>query len=240
MLQPLNQRIKEYIQEMIDSGRWQVGERIPSENELGKIFNASRMTVNRAVKELTELGRLSRVQGLGTYVARFVATAPLFEIQSIRKEIESRGKTYDCSVLAVETRDLCVEKSARTGIEPGEQYYLEVVHRADGQPLQLERRYVNSKIAPAFITQDFTETTGSDYLLRHVPYTEVRHRVEAISADGEVSAHLKLSMGDPCLRLTRQTLSHDRVITHVELIHPGDQFSLSGSFAGSTAKSQVA
>lgn len=240
MLQPLNQQIKVYILERIDSGEWNVGEKIPSESKLSALFKASRMTVNRAVKELTEAGRLERVQGLGTFVARFVATAPLFEIQSIRKEIESRGQEHTCKVLDVGRFTITDKDALHIGIDQGEQYYLEAVHYSDGEPLQYEKRRVNSAIAPAFINQDFTQITASEYLLRHVPYTDVRHTVEAVSADTEISEHLGLELGSPCLRLIRQTLSHEQVITHVELTHPGDKFSLSGLFKGSVAKSQVA
>lgn len=240
MQQSLNRRIKHYIQQTIDAGDWKVGDQIPSEAALCRLFGASRMTVNRAVKELTELGRLSRIQGSGTFVAPFVATAPLFEIQPIRREIENSGRTYDCDVLRVQRKTLGPDEAYRTGIEQGPHFYLEVVHCAEGKPLQLERRYVSSTMAPSFINQDFNKTTASEYLLGHVAYSEVEHTVVAISADAEIANRLDLKVGSPCLRLTRRTLAFRRVITHVELIHPGDQFSLSGKFAGTAAASKVA
>ena len=240
MPKPLNQRIKNFIQVEIDRGNWAVGDQIPSESELARKFNASRMTVNRAVKELTERGLLNRVQGLGTYVSPFVAKAPLFDVRRVREDIESSGKQHSCTILQLGRVQIFAEEALRTGISPGEAYYLEAIHSADGQPLQFEKRLVNSTIAPEFIDQDFTNITASEYLLRHIPYTEVIHTVDAIAMDDLTAGQLEHAVGTPCLRLTRKTLSNENIITHVELIHPGNTFKLTGTFAGSSAVSQVA
>ena len=50
---PAFQRIKEDILTRIRSGEWQEGEMIPGETTLAQTFGVSRMTVNRAVRELT-------------------------------------------------------------------------------------------------------------------------------------------------------------------------------------------
>jgi histidine ammonia-lyase len=68
--QPLYQKVKAYIRKQIDDGRWEPDQRIPSENELVKTLAASRMTIHRALRELTNEGRLIRVQGVGTFVAK--------------------------------------------------------------------------------------------------------------------------------------------------------------------------
>jgi GntR family histidine utilization transcriptional repressor len=238
--QTLNQKIKTYVLDRLESGEWQAGERIPSEADLCALFDASRMTVNRAVRELTEIGVLRRHQGRGTYVADPVATAPLFEIRSVKDEIKQRGQRHGCRVLCAKRVAMTESDVRRTGLEPGDQYFLKAVHFADGEPLQIEERYVSMTAAPGFIFQDFGAVTASEYLLQHVPYTDVIHTVQAIAACDEAGALLGLPIAAPCLRLTRKTLFDDRVITHVELTHPGTKFSLSGRFAGSVARSQVA
>ena len=62
--QPLYRKVKQHLLEQIDSGAWPVNHRLPSEHELVAQFNVSRMTVNRAVRELTDEGRLVRLQGV--------------------------------------------------------------------------------------------------------------------------------------------------------------------------------
>src|SRR3989337_2601956 len=66
---PLYQQVKDYIVGRILAGDWPEGSRVPSENELTREQEVSRMTVHRALRELTAEGWLERVQGAGTYVA---------------------------------------------------------------------------------------------------------------------------------------------------------------------------
>ena len=54
----------------IASGRFQPGDRLPTEAELAKTFSASRSTVARAMRELKGKGLLSRQRGGGTHIAR--------------------------------------------------------------------------------------------------------------------------------------------------------------------------
>ncbi|WFE00852.1 GntR family transcriptional regulator [Taylorella equigenitalis] len=50
---PEYKKIKNYILDQIHKGNWHPDDLIESENELVKRFKVSRMTVNRAVNDLT-------------------------------------------------------------------------------------------------------------------------------------------------------------------------------------------
>ena len=76
--------------------------------------------------------------------------------------------------------------------------------------------------------------------MNHIPFTEVEHTVDAIAADAEIERLLDLGLNTPCLRLTRRTLLNKAIITRVELIHPGDQFRLTGRFPGISLAMSVA
>lgn len=52
----------------IRSGEWKVGEKLPTELELTKIYGVSRITITRAMKDLTEANLVYRVKGSGTFV----------------------------------------------------------------------------------------------------------------------------------------------------------------------------
>lgn len=51
---PLYLQVKQLITEKIHTGEWQANDRVPSESELVKQFECSRMTANRALRELTD------------------------------------------------------------------------------------------------------------------------------------------------------------------------------------------
>ncbi|MEO3388192.1 histidine utilization repressor [Mesorhizobium sp. CAU 1741] len=232
----LNRKIKNYILRSIDRGEWKEGHRVPSEMELARAFAASRMTVNRAIRELTEAGRLERVQGLGTFVASGMPMAPLFEIRSIAREIDLRNGIHSCEVIEAATISASCDAASLLGLSPGEPVFrLVAVHRCDGTPLQFERRLVNPALAPEFLMQDFTCMTASDYLLQHVPFTKVEHLVDAMAPSPDVASLLEIRGDEPCLRLVRTTWHSRRRITHVELIHPGPLFRLGGRFTAAGA-----
>jgi GntR family transcriptional regulator of arabinose operon len=60
--------IYQTLKEAIASGHYKSGQRLPSEADLGKKFGASRMTVNRALRELQLGGIIDRRAGSGSYV----------------------------------------------------------------------------------------------------------------------------------------------------------------------------
>ena len=68
---PAFEQIKTFVKAQITSGAWQAGDTVPSEAALQQQFGVSRMTVNRAVKELAAEGLVTRLRGSGTVVAQW-------------------------------------------------------------------------------------------------------------------------------------------------------------------------
>ena len=85
---PLYRKVKKIIKDRIVSGQWPPEDRIPSENQLVSTLGVSRMTVNRALRELTAEGYLTRVQGVGTFVSPRKPVAAMLEIRPLKKKIK--------------------------------------------------------------------------------------------------------------------------------------------------------
>jgi GntR family transcriptional regulator of arabinose operon len=66
---PKYQQVLDTIKTDILSGRYQPGQKLPSEAGLLKRFGTSRITVGRALRELQQAGLVRRRAGSGTYVA---------------------------------------------------------------------------------------------------------------------------------------------------------------------------
>ncbi len=74
-----HRRVFEHLHANIQSGVLKAGDRLPSEAELGKLFDASRITVAKAVLDLQRMGLVSRRPGAGTHVlAQHHATGHTF------------------------------------------------------------------------------------------------------------------------------------------------------------------
>ncbi|MGO4697748.1 GntR family transcriptional regulator [Paenibacillus sp. 2TAB26] len=66
---PLYQKIQDYIRELIATEGLKAGDRIPTEKDLMKLFNVSKITVVNAMVGLANDGIISRVPGKGSFVS---------------------------------------------------------------------------------------------------------------------------------------------------------------------------
>jgi len=71
--QPLYQQLKDRIRESISSGELKAGHTLPDERSFALELGLSRMTVRRAIVELTDEGLFERIPGRGTFVKRLGA-----------------------------------------------------------------------------------------------------------------------------------------------------------------------
>lgn len=229
--QPRYVQIKETIRHRIRSGDWVEGVQIPSEHKLLEEFSVSRMTVHRALRDLTDEGLLTRVQGLGTFVAERPPSMEVVELRNIADEIAARGNRHSCTV----ERLLAVVADAglarRFNLPVGAKlFHSVVVHRESDVPVQLEERWVNPAAAPDYLEQDFTRQTPGEYLIRLKAAPQVEHVIEAVAPTDETARLLEIPVAEPCLRVTRRTWSAGQVVTVAMLVHPGSRYRLGARF----------
>ncbi len=183
---PLYQQIKRYIINQIESGAWSVGQRITTELELTEQFNVSRMTVNKAIRDLVSEGRLQRTPRLGTFVCQVQdkAESPLVDIRNIAIEVAERGKTYSNKVVAQSQINADDATATKLGVMRGSPvFFSEIIHYADDMPIQLELRWVNPQYAKDYLKQDFAEQNATQYLFEACPLSAIEHSVEAVTID---------------------------------------------------------
>ncbi|NOH79620.1 histidine utilization repressor [Vibrio sp. RE86] len=227
---PLYLQIKQFISSQIDKGYWPVGHRITTELELTEQFGVSRMTVNKAIRDLVSEGRLVRRPRLGTFVCApdDKAESPLLDIRNIAKEVEQRGKDYSNKVLKQVALVADDAVATKLGVMLGSRvFYSEIIHFEDSSPIQLELRWVNASYAPNYLEQDFSVMTPNQYLSENCPLSAIEHTVEAIVADESVRSALRLGINEPCLLLNRRTWSKDKLVSTALLYHPGTRYKLS-------------
>ncbi|MGO3541323.1 MAG: histidine utilization repressor [Pseudomonas helleri] len=228
---PLYARVKQAIVQKIRSGDWLPNSKLPSESELLSLLGVSRMTINRALRELTIEGLLVRMQGVGTFVAEPKGHAALFEIHNIAEEISAHGHSHRCEVITLE--ELPAKSSlalpfALDGVP--RLFHSLVVHYENEVPVQIEERFVNAQIAPEYLNQDFTKVTPYAYLIQLAPLTEGEHVVEAIHAKSVECRLLQIKRNEPCLLIRRRTWSAKGQVGSARLVYPGSRYRLEGKF----------
>jgi GntR family transcriptional regulator len=157
-------QISAWLREVIQSGRYKVGERLPSEVELSQMCGVNRNTLRQAIAELTVAGILRKEKGTGTFVS---APAPselkhkLERIYSFRDMLGQSG---------IKAKTIVIEK----GIEQADDYVAKAlflgsskkviavrrIRAGNGTPYIFEESYLPADTFEGFLNFDLT---GSMY-----------------------------------------------------------------------------
>lgn len=240
---PRYQQLKDLIIERISNGELRPSDRVPSENELVQTMNVSRMTANRALRELTSEGYVERIAGRGTFVADFRSQSHVLEVKNIADEIAARGHVHRSEVLRQSLQHARGEIAKALHVAQGtEVCHVLLVHFESGVPVQVEDRHIVADFAPECIDQDFTATTPSAYLTSISPLAEAEQIVRAQIPNAAIQKHLQMSDGEPSLVVIRRTWTDGRPVTFARLHHPGSRYELAGQYApaGSSSTRGVA
>ena len=228
---PRYQQLKDLIIGRISTGELQPSDRVPSENELVESMSVSRMTANRALRELNDEGYVERIAGSGTFVSDFRSQSHLLEVHNIADEIELRGHRHSSRVIRQSLQHARGEVARALHVEQGtEVFHLLVVHLENRVPIQLEDRHVVASFAPDCLQQDFEAVTPSAYLTSIAPLQEAEQAVRASMPNGAVQKHLEIQDDEPCLVVIRRTWSRGRPVTFARLHHPGSRYELTGQY----------
>lgn len=229
---PRYQQVKDYVRARLESGELQPSDRVPSENELVDTMNVSRMTANRALRELNEEGLLVRIAGVGTFVADFKATSHVLEVRNIADEIAHRGHRHSAIVLRQSKQHARGEIARALMLEAGSDvFHVLIVHRENEIPIQLEDRYIKAEFAQDCLEMDFTAITPSAYLSEIAPLQEAEHAVRATIPNAAVRQHLDMANDEACLVVLRRTWASGQPVSFARLHHPGSRYELTGRFA---------
>ncbi|WP_206446673.1 histidine utilization repressor [Agrococcus sp. KRD186] len=226
---PAYERIKRVISDRIRTGKWGEGERLPSEHQLVAALGISRMTVNRALRELADSGAIVRSMGVGSFVAETRAVSPLLEVRNIADEVQRRGHRHSTRLISLAAEDADDRPFAADSMTD-RVYRSVIVHFEDDTAIQLEDRLVNPALVPEYLQQDFTSSTPNDYLSRVAPLTRTQLVIEAVLPTDEQAAVLGIESHEPCLQIRRSTWSAEGLVSVVRLTQPGARSRLEGGF----------
>ncbi|WP_395540936.1 UTRA domain-containing protein [Neotabrizicola sp. sgz301269] len=230
----LHERIVTELRERITSGVWPSGHRIPFETEMAADFGVSRMTMNKALAQLTREGFLERRRKLGTVVTAPRMQSAVMEIANIGEEIRALGQDYGYRLLSRNLRPAGPED--RQFLRPADEapfrvLTLEALHLADGLPFCHESRVIHLGAVPQAEAADFAAQPSGAWLLQQVPWSAAEHVIRSTGASPDIAQALHLRPGTPCLEIARRTEFEGRPVTFARLTYPGERHQLVAGFA---------
>ena len=159
---PLYHQLMQRITADIERGTYPTGSRIPPEHELEQLYQVSRVTVRRALAELTAEGLLERKQGKGTFVSMPRGSQQLKSLHSFHDSCKMNKVSPTTDVIHV--KETAADKADTEELNlPSGSKVLETlrVRRADGIPVVLER----NRFSMAYAYLQDLDLTGSLYSL---------------------------------------------------------------------------
>lgn len=135
---PLYRQLMQRLRADIARGKYPVHSRIPSEQELCGSYQVSRVTVRKALAELTREGLLRRMQGKGTFVCAPRIQQSLKDVNSFHDACRLMGSTPGTRVISAFVIQAEAETVQQLGL-PGD-LAVEIIRLrlADDTPVMLE------------------------------------------------------------------------------------------------------
>lgn len=225
-------QISAWLKELIQSGRYKVGEKLPSEVELSKMCGVNRNTLRQAISELTAVGILRKEKGTGT----FVGSATAFELKHKLERISSFRDMLGKSAIQANTKiikkvvedadDLVAETlflgSSKKVIVVGR------IRAGNGIPYIYEESYLPAVIFSGMLEFDLT---GSMYDIISEQYNIVLARckqtISAVNIHRKISKILQIPPNSAVI--FSESVTFDEKSMPVELLysyHRGDKYKL--------------
>ena len=209
------------------TGAMSPGSPVPPERELARQYGTSRTTVRQALSELVIEGRLLRIQGRGTFVAK-PKVAQALELASYTEGLRTHGLHPQTSYLEIGYVTADAQLAALLGIKAGGRALR--VHRlrlADGEPMSIDTSHLPARRFPGLRRQldrhsSLYETLTASYGVR---LAEAEETIETVLAGPEDARLLGVDVGLPLLLLSRHAFDADgEPVEYAQSWYRGDRY----------------
>lgn len=205
---PLHKQISDWLKQEIESGALSEDEKLPSENELAKKFDVSRVTVRRALQTLENEQLIYRCQGLGSFVTDQRTHQSFSILNDFTEELAGSGMKASSKVLSFEQQNIEGRSDliSYLGIENKQvAVKIERIRLGDGEPIAYDVTWMPVFYGQLVESYDLEKTTIFKILEGEfdIPIKRGCYRIEATVANDTLAQHLKVEPNTPLLQINR-------------------------------------
>ena len=140
--EPLYLQLKKILRTAVVNGEYVPGQQIPTEQELMKQYNVSRITVRRAIQELINEKYLIKSQGKGTFVSQTRLSRELVKLKSFTEGCEDNHQVAKSQVLSVTVDKANKHDISRLGVSAEDKViHITRLRFRDDVPFLIEHSY---------------------------------------------------------------------------------------------------
>lgn len=209
---PLYQQLCDTLKEQIKTGQYKAGDKIPSEEQLSRLYQISRITVRNALQHLVDEDILLKKKGKGTYVAEQVRVESMSAGNSFIKSCLQMNAVPSTKIVSL-SKELAHKKVADIlEIEPGDFVIcIKRLRLIDGIPAIFETDYFRKGFDFLF-RYDFGDTPLLEYIQQHTGIRAVSMEdiYEVRHATREHAEYLECKVSTPLLLVSQTVYIEER------------------------------
>ncbi len=192
------------VRDWIFQGSYKPGARLPTEEELCRLFQVSRITTRKAVDMLVDEGLVVRQPGRGTFVVEDLADAPVVgEMDQLLRKVERLGKTSRVTQSEVVEVDADPETLKDLGLPPGSRVQkASHVRLTDKRSVGYVVTYIPASLKVRFDLNELNESPMLTLLERKgVDIASADQVISATLADSRLASLLNTTVGAPLVHI---------------------------------------
>ncbi len=225
---PFYVQLQEILEALIKDGKWQIGERLPSEQELCDMYDVSRTVVRQTLQEMERNGLIVKYKGKGSFVAKPKIYESLVQkLTGFYQDMVERGFTPVTKVLHQGVEPASAKVALRLKLEPGTLVHnIERLRYVNDEPIVLVRTFVPVALCEGLAEIDLSNRSLYAVLedTCGVMLTHGRRTVEAVMADKREAGLLETQEGAPLLYLESVGYVQDGTpVEYFHALHRGDR-----------------
>jgi DNA-binding GntR family transcriptional regulator len=214
---PLHYQISDYLIIMLERGDLSPEEKLPSEEELRKIFNVSRTTIRRSLEHLLNKGLLTKQQGKSTFWTNAVNKIVNKKLSGINREIFKITEKTKVKVLS-KKNSFAPSEVDKFFNNTGNYTVFKRLRYSNDEPMSYTINYMLNKTGDKILKTHLTKMTMLETLEKIVKIKlgAIKHEVEITRVNSEIAENLKIAILDPVL--TVKTSVYDIKQKPVEIV----------------------
>lgn len=204
---PLYVQIREALRQKIAAGEIAVGEQLPGEQDLARLFGVSRMTLRQAIDDLARQGHLRVLHGRGVIVVSRKVRRDYGRLTGFHEDVTARNLQPSSRLLERRVVPAEAEMAENLAIKPGDPViFFSRLRLADGQVVACNDVHSPAGLCPWLETADLEQQSLYKLYEAHGITLEWAHQiVEARAATPEQARKLDVDPGSPVMYIERTT-----------------------------------
>ena len=204
---PLYKKVYDDLKSLIDAGEYKKGALLPSENELCKTYNTTRVTIRQALSGLATIGYITRHHGKGSIVSEPKHGLGILSISGVTAGVGDQSLTTQILQKPVKQNwppdffhELSIEEHNQGCI------FFTRLRYINKTPVLYEETYISNINLPSFTSKKLDNTSLFKTLKKYydIEVKEGEQKIWAIHGDKTISKLLGIKTNHPIVHMKRR------------------------------------